>query len=185
MDGIDCDPNSMFASSGAYGSSLEVLETEYPVIHEYFRVLPDSGGPGRYRGGASLIKEVTFLAPADLTTRIVDRCSHPPSGLSGGKPGRGGGWIVNRGKDDEWFPAAKQTNIPVEPGTTVTMVVSGGGGYGNPFERNPEAVIKDVKDGFVSIEGARRDYGVNINPVTWVAEALPRTETAESGTRDI
>jgi N-methylhydantoinase B len=182
MDGIDCDPNSMFSGSGAYGMSLEVLETEYPMRHDYFRVWTDSGGPGRWRGGAALIKEVTILGSADLTTRVVDRCRIPPAGLAGGRPGRGGGWIINRGHEDEWFPAPKQTNIPVGPGTTVTMLVTAGGGYGDPFERSVDLVVRDVKEGFVSVEGARQDYGVIVDPETWEADDRPRTERAAAGT---
>jgi N-methylhydantoinase B len=176
MDGIDCDPNSMFSGSGAYGMSLEVLEAEYPLRHEYFRVWTDSGGPGKWRGGAALIKELTMLGLADLTTRVVDRCRIPPAGLAGGRPGRGGGWIINRDRDDEWFPAPKQTNIPVGPGTIVTMLVTAGGGYGDPFERSVDLVVRDVEEGFVSIEGARQDYGVIVDPETLEADDSPRAE---------
>jgi N-methylhydantoinase B len=176
MDGVDCDPNSMFSGSGAYGMSLEVLEVEYPMRHEYFRVWTDSGGPGKWRGGTALIKELTMLGSADLTTRVVDRCRIPPAGLAGGRPGRGGGWIINRGQEDEWSPAPKATNIPVGPGTTVTMLVTAGGGYGDPFERSVDRVLRDVKEGFVSVEGARKDYGVIVDPETWDADDSPRAE---------
>jgi N-methylhydantoinase B len=182
MDGVDCDPNSMFSGQqGAYGSSIEILEAEYPLRHEYFRVWTDSAGPGKWRGGAAVIKEVTFTAPADLTTRVVDRCRIPPAGLAGGKPGRGGGWIINRGREDEWRPAVKATNVPIEGGTTVTMLVSAGGGYGDPFERDVDRVLGDVKEGFVSVEGALRDYGVIVEPESWTADDSPRKGRHRSG----
>jgi N-methylhydantoinase B len=177
MDGVDCDPGAMFSGiQGAYGGSLEVLEAEYPLRHEYFRVWPDSGGPGRWRGGAALTKAVTFLAPADLTTRVVDRCRIPPAGLAGGRPGRGGGWIINEGRADEWHPRPKETNLPADAGTTVTMFVSGGGGWGDPFERDADLVIRDIRDGFVTREGAESDYGLIVDPVTWAIDDSPRRE---------
>lgn len=168
LDGVDCDPNSMFSGQqGAYGGSMEVLEAEYPLRHEYFRVWTDSGGPGKYRGGTALEKEVTFLGPADLTTRVVDRCAVPPAGLAGGRPGRGGGWVINRGRDDEWVPAVKATNIAIEGGTTVTMRMSAGGGYGDPSDRDINDVVRDVRAGLVSLSGALEDYGVVVDPATW------------------
>jgi N-methylhydantoinase B len=182
MDGVDCDPGAMFSGlQGAYGASLEVLEAEYPLRHEYFRVWADSGGPGRWRGGAALTKAVTFLVPADLTTRVVDRCRIPPAGLAGGRPGRGGGWIINEGRADEWRPRPKETNLPAAAGTTVTMFVSGGGGWGDPFEREAELVVRDVSDGFVTVEGARNDYGLVIDPVTGAVDDSPRRNRVKAG----
>lgn len=101
-----------------------------------------------------------------MTVRAVDRCRIPPQGLAGGKPGKGGGWIINRGRSDEWSPPPKQTNIRVPAGTMVTQLVSGGGGFGSPHERAPALVARDVREGYVSIESAARDYGVVIDRAT-------------------
>jgi N-methylhydantoinase B len=165
-DGVDCMPDPLFAGQSGYGRNIETYELEFPVRYERFEVWRDSGGPGKWRGGCGLIKEVTFLADNDLTVRAVDRCRIPPQGLAGGKPGKGGGWIVNRGRTDEWSPPPKQTNIRVGAGTMVTQLVSGGGGFGSPDERAPELVARDVREGYVSLESAARDYRVVIDRAT-------------------
>jgi N-methylhydantoinase B len=165
-DGVDMMPDPLFGGQTAYGRNIENYEAEYPVRYERYAVWPDSGGPGRWRGGATMVKEVTFLTEADLTTRAVDRCKIPPQGLMGGKPGKGGGYLINRGRPDQWKPANKQTNIRIAPGTSLTMTISGGGGFGDPMLREPERVAADVEEGLVTIEGAARDYSVVINPTT-------------------
>jgi N-methylhydantoinase B len=83
--------------------------------------------------------------------------------VAGGKPGGVGGWILNQGRSDERKLPMKQTNLRIHKGDTLTEYVSGGGGYGNPFTRDPALVGKDVKKGLVSVEGAARDYGVVAN----------------------
>jgi N-methylhydantoinase B len=165
-DGVDCMPDPLFAGQSAYGRNIENYELEFPVRYERFQVWTDSGGPGKWRGGCGLVKEVTFLTENDLTVRAVDRCRIPPQGLAGGKPGKGGGWIINRGRADEWNPPPKQTNIRVAAGTMVTQLVSGGGGFGDPLERKPELVAQDVQERHVSLESAARDFGVVIDRAT-------------------
>lgn len=167
MDANDCLPNATFGTQSAYGANVEVVEVETPVRCEHFQVWRDSGGPGRWRGGATVERQITFLEDAMLTTRAVDRCLIPPQGLAGGASGRGGGFIIDRGRPSEWRPALRQTNFLVPAGSTITMQVSGGGGYGDPRQRDVSAVQADVRGGYVSVEGARRDYGVIIDPLTF------------------
>ena len=176
MDANDCLPNATYGTPTAYGANIEVVEGEAPVRCDRFEVWPNSGGPGKWRGGASFEREVTVLEDVMLTTRAVDRCRIPPQGLAGGKPGRGGAFIVDRGRPTEWRPALRQTNALVPAGSTITMQISGGGGYGDPFERDVAAVQDDVRAGYVSVEGARRDYGVVLDPVTVEVDDLGTSE---------
>ncbi len=175
MDANDCLPNATYGTPTAYGANVEVVEVESPVRCDRFQVWRDSGGPGRWRGGASFEREVTLLDEALLTTRAVDRCRMPPRGLAGGLPGQGGGFIIDRGRPTEWRPGLRQTNVLLPKGSTITMQVSGGGGYGDPLERPVAAVQADLREGYVSVEGARRDYRVIVDPVTFeVDEAATR-----------
>ncbi len=169
-DAVDAMAHPLFEQS-AYGRNIENYEIEYPIRYERFGLWTDSGGPGEWRGGCAIQKEIRLLVDANLTVRIVDRAILPPLGLAGGGAGRGGGWIIDRGEPTQWSPPPKQTNIFVQAGSTLTMLVSGGGGYGDPFKRDPQLVARDIEDGFVSVEGAARDYGVSIDPDTGKVDA--------------
>ena len=164
-DGIDAMPHILFPAPG-YWRNMESYEVDYPVEYIDFRFIPDSAGPGKYRGGAGIVKEVRFLTEGQLTARGTGRCAIPPEGVAGGKSGLGGGWILNRGRPNEESLPLKKTNIHVNAGDTLTMLVSGGGGFGDPFDRDPQLVAKDVKAGIVTLEGAARQYGVIIDRAT-------------------
>jgi N-methylhydantoinase B len=75
------------------------------------------------------------------------------------------------GKPTQVLLPTKKTNHPVEPGDVLTMFTSGGGGYGDPFQRDPELVARDVRQKLVSVESAARDYGVIVNPVTGTVDS--------------
>ena len=133
---------------------------------ERFELWTDSGGPGQWRGGTGSRRDIRILTDGQFTGRATDRCRRPPPGIYGGSAGAGGGWVLNRGTDDEQPLPAKVTAYPLQAGDMITMLTSAGGGFGNPYERDPDLVAADVRDGRVSIEAARRDYGVVINPDT-------------------
>ncbi|RME28040.1 MAG: hydantoinase B/oxoprolinase family protein, partial [Deltaproteobacteria bacterium] len=118
--------------------------------------------PGRRRGGCG--KRVVFRVPDDDTAPQGEvslgvqtgRLRHPPEGLFGGRPGRAARFEVD-GK-----PADPYALTRLRPGQRVLMEAAGGGGFGNPLEREPELVAKDVREGYVSEEAARREYGVEL-----------------------
>jgi N-methylhydantoinase B len=145
----------------AYDRGAESYEAEHPVRYRCFKLLKDSGGPGKWRGGAGLYKEIEFLTDASVTVRGSDRYRRPPQGVAGGRPGGAGAWILNRGLATEETLPTKKTNHFVRAGETLAVVMSGGGGFGDPKERDPAAVLKDVADGLVSPEAAVRDYGLD------------------------
>jgi N-methylhydantoinase B len=95
--------------------------------------------------------------------RAVDRCKMPPQGVKGGKSGKGGGWILNPDRADAEELPLKKTNVHVHGGDTLLMLVSGGGGFGDPFARDPELVAADVRAGLVTAQAVARDYGVITN----------------------
>ncbi len=168
-DGLDGMPISLFG--GADRPSVEAYEIEYPVRFRRFGLWTDSGGPGRWRGGLGLHREVTVLEDAEVTVRAADRCRIPPPGIMGGKPGKGGGWVINLGTVAQVNLPSKKTNQPLHAGDTLSMFVSGGGGFGDPNKRDPERVAADVAAGAVSVEAAAREYGVIVDPITFEVDA--------------
>ena len=105
------------------------------------------------------IKEYAPLSPVNLGIQ-AGRYRYPPEGLFGGKQGARASFLVNGEEGNPY------TLTRLQPGDVITMDASGGGGYGDPFERDPEMVKKDVIEGYVSIEKAKEDYGVVIDPET-------------------
>ena len=180
-DGLDGQPISLFGGN-ENRPSIEAYEIEYPVRFDLYRLWPDSGGPGKWRGGLGLHRQVTTLQDAEVTVRAADRCRIPPPGIMGGMPGKGGGWVINLGAATRNDLPSKKTNQPLHAGDTLSMFVSGGGGFGDPWERNPELVARDAMEGFVSIEAAARDYGVIVDPISFKldAEATARLRRTRS-----
>ena len=159
----------IFPANGA-NTPIEILESDTPLIVETRGLLTDSGGPGRMKGG--LGRRVIFRVPDDEYAPIPPvnlgiqsgRFRYPPEGLFGGKDGSRAQFLINR------EPGNPYGLTQLGPGDVVIMDAAGGGGYGDPLERDPELVEKDAADGYVSIESAKEDYGVVINPQTMKAD---------------
>jgi len=156
---------------------IEIHETEFPMRVVRFDVRADSGGPGKFRGGLGCTREYQLLEHAAVRVRGKGdmRSKFPPWGVLGGKPARTGFYAVN-GKE----LAETVREAPLEPGDIVQVNMNAGGGWGDPLERDPELVLGDVLDGYVSIHGAREDYGVVIRPeeisIDWAATRKLRAE---------
>ena len=144
--------------SNMSNTPLEVVEDTMPMIMESKAVIPDSAGPGKYRGGFG--QRVTFRATAPIIYSIVAaRILYPPQGLLGGRPGRGGNVWLN---SEEIVPGDGQ----LLPGDMLVFESPGGGGLHPPTERAVEAVIEDVEEGLVSVHQATSSYGVVVDPET-------------------
>jgi len=165
VDGRDTSLNNM------RNHPVESVECDMGVIFRNYDIRPDSGGPGKWRGGVGQVITVEVLRDGgSFLSRGMERLRFPPYGVLGGKPGEGMRAILNRGRADE-RKLTKFDQLPVNAGETLTFMMAGGGGYGDPFERDPERVQSDVEVGFVTHAGARRDYGVVIDDDGAVDEA--------------
>lgn len=141
---------------------IEFFEREHPVRVERYEIRPDSGGPGRFRGGCGVVRDVRMLAPGVLSTRM-DNVRFPCWGANGGMAGRTGAFIVNPDTPRERSVPTIGDDIQLEAGDLLRILSVGGGGWGDPFERPAELVVQDVQRHFVTLDGARADYGVVVD----------------------
>ena len=139
---------------------VEVLERQFPVRIERYEFIPDSGGPGTYRGGLALRRDVRLLADRVSFARYGDRHKFAPQGLFGGLPGSRGAFLLNPQTPGERTLASKGLDT-LAAGDLVSIRLPGAGGYGDPRLREHAAIEADLRDGKVSHESATRDYGWN------------------------
>ncbi len=145
-----------------HNSPTEQLESKYPVLVEKYQLRPDSGGAGRQRGGLGAEMVVQALSPFTLTTRI-DRMHCKPWGLDGGHDAMGNSiGIRTNGVWSEELPNAKVFGVRIRKGDAYVMRSGGGGGFGAPLERDPDLVLADVQQGYITDGAARASYGVVI-----------------------
>ncbi len=160
LDGMDGVHTNMTNTRNA---PAEVMEIACPLRVERYGLIPDSGGPGKRRGGAGIIREITVLGDDAVITLGTERRSIPPWGLAGGAPGgTSDSWIVTPGGQKEQLPP--KVTRTLEAGTRLVLKTAGGGGHGTPEEREADRVLRDVSQGLVSVNRAREMYGVIIDP---------------------
>jgi N-methylhydantoinase B len=148
----------IFGGSTARNNPVEVVESRIASIRvRRYGLRRDSGGAGRYRGGLGIERVYEFLAPAFITFSL-ERKVTPPWGLRGGRDGAVNGVEITS-PDGAVRHVRKATQHPIGAGEVVRIMTGGGGGYGPPAERDPAAVLRDVREGYVSAPAARRDYG--------------------------
>jgi N-methylhydantoinase B len=141
---------------------VEAIEQKYPLRVERCALRVDSGGDGRWRGGLGLVREVRVLAPRALLSVLAEKGVLPPYGVCGGEAGAPNAFYVRRGAgaiEPSPLPG-KVSGFPLEVGDVVIMETSGGGGYGDPLERDPARVAQDVRDGVIGRDTADVAYGV-------------------------
>jgi N-methylhydantoinase B len=155
-DGLEGN-TTMFANMASF--SVEVIEAENPLEVLENAFVPDTGGAGRFRGGAAMRRTWRMLADEGLLQVRADRQTHRPYGLQGGGPAAPGRSTLNPGQATERRLHAKIT-MPFRRGEVFRHDLPGGGGWGAALDRDLAAVAKDLRDGLVTIEGAARDYGV-------------------------
>jgi len=157
-------------------SPIEELEDELPVYVRRYELIQDSEGAGRQRGGLGVRRDLEFYDHQASFSLLTDRTRSNPWGVSGGHDARPSRFYRNPGTSDEVVLPSKSTT-KLDPGDVMSVQTPGGGGYGNPLERDPAAVLADVHDGKVSREKARSEYGVVINE--GVDEAATRERRRE------
>jgi N-methylhydantoinase B len=161
-DGLSGNSN-LFANMAT--QSIEVCEAENPVEILAYEFVPDKAGAGKFRGGTPYRRDYKLLETEAVLQVRSDRKVFRPYGLYGGNPGASSSNIMNPGKDNR--PLGSKLTMTMYSGEVLRHELAGGGGWGDPLERNPEKVLKDVRNELVSINSAREDYGVVIQLDSW------------------
>lgn len=138
----------------------ETFEVEYPILYLARELRPDSGGPGRFRGGLGEILRYRVLASGLTLQFACQKYNHRPAGRDGGLPGAAVKIIINEGTDREIALDHSNGDYALESGDTVTFYTPGGGGFGKPSERDPKAVAADIEAGYITAAHAAEYYGV-------------------------
>jgi N-methylhydantoinase B len=167
-DGIDA---VYFVAQENY--PVEFTELGYPIRFRTYGMVCDSGGPGRFRGGAGILREYEVLADTAMLAIRIDGVQNPPWGIAGGKSGRTGRIVLNPGTPSERELPPLSDGTMLKKGDVVRIETGGGGGHGHPFDRDPAHVLEDVLSGLVSPGAAAADYGVAIR-----GRAVDADETA-------
>ena len=142
----------------------EILEAAYPVMFTQWALRPDSGGPGRHRGGLGAIYEIELLEEKADGFLFGERGKYPPPGVVGGQPAALNRFTYQQDDGDHTPPMiSKMVGIKLKKGQRVHLETPGGGGYGQPFERDPKAVARDVALGFVSAGNSQEKYAVSLD----------------------
>ena len=144
---------------------IEAVELEYPIRIERYEFVPDTGGAGKYRGALALCRQVRSLVEPMSFARYGDRQVFAPAGLYGGREGSKGIFILNPDRPDAVQLKSKGVT-QLKQNDLVSLQLPGAGGYGDPRERDRQAILSDVRDGKVSPTQARTDYGLVIDPLT-------------------
>jgi N-methylhydantoinase B len=157
-DGVDfCTP--VFLDGG--NQVCELNEKMYPFMYKRYCYVPDTEGAGKFRGSLAILREWEFLGEEGTVQMRTERQRTQPWGLQGGLPGAFSETILRRANGEE-YKMHKETVI-IKKGDSIRIVTSGAGGWGNPLERDPQMVVKDVRNGVVSLKRAREVYGVVID----------------------
>ena len=158
------DGLSVTASPFGVGLMVQPIEGQdrlFPVRTDSFEISIDSAGPGQWRGGLGLEKSATFMNVEQcVLSYLCDRERAVVWGLQGGLPAKPHGLWLRRDGNEEEFLGAAFSDVPVSNGESFRRGTSGGGGYGDPLKRDPMAVMEDVEDEYVSLNRAKKDYGV-------------------------
>jgi N-methylhydantoinase B len=157
---------------GCRNNPVEVIESKTPMFIESYGYRIDSGGPGMHRGGVGVTRVYRFLAPSSAIC-IVYKTKSCPWAIGEGKPGTNNHVIINPGLNQTIKGGSYNT---MKEHDVLSNNSGGGGGYGNPFTREIAKVVRDVKNGFVSLSAAKTDYGVILNPINLEADDI---ETAK------
>ncbi len=144
--------------SNLHIAPIEILETENPCRITRFELVPDSGGAGQWRGGLSFQREYELLEDATVTRRF-DRTRFPPNGMDGGGHGSRSRFVLRLGSEQQQETQGSG-RFEMRAGERFLLQSAGGGGFGDPHRRDPEALAGDLAEGYVSAEGSSRDYSI-------------------------
>ena len=176
-DGLDGNSH-MFANMASH--SIEVTEAEHPIQLLCYEFVPDKAGAGKFRGGVPFRRDYK-LTEDEATLQVrSDRRTHRPFGLYGGSPGAPSGNTMN--PDTTPRDLESKLTVTIKKGDVFRHVLAGAGGWGDPLDRDPAAVLRDVRNELLSPARALGDYGVVVNTSKWVVDQ-EATESARVGIR--
>jgi N-methylhydantoinase B len=158
-DGVSA---TAFHLSNCKTAPVEIIESEFPTRVERFEALTDSGGAGRWRGGLGFVREYRILADEVRFSMRTDKHAIEPWGTDHGQAGKKGCCMINIGEADERRLPSRFGDHRLRKGDIVRLERPGGGGLGDPLERPAKTVFEDVRQGYVSIESAKSQYGVAV-----------------------
>jgi N-methylhydantoinase B len=161
-DGIDL--------GGLIAPNIETNEMDYPHITEFNEFTTDSCGAGKYRGGCGAKYRIRVYDEAPSLVMFGDGRDNPPYGLFGGKPGCVNMAFINEGSRESRVVKAKES-LRLKRDDVYTSYPSGGGGWGNPLDRDAERVRNDARNGIISVESAEQTYGVVFAAGEWEVDA--------------
>ena len=144
---------------------IELLESRHPVEITRYAFVQNSGGPGRHRGGAALVRGYRLLADNAVLVMRSDRRKHLPYGLAGGRPGTPSWNILNPGPNQRTLPACPMSAVPMVDGDEFVHIQAGAGGYGDPLERDQEKVRADIENELITPQYAEEVYGVILGAI--------------------
>jgi N-methylhydantoinase B len=164
-DGLDGNSN-MFANMAS--QPVEITEAEQPLQILAYEFISDKAGAGKYRGGTPYRRDYRFLEKEAILQVRADRQRFRPYGLYGGQPGKPSLNVLNPDTENRVLPGKLTMNIKY--GDVFRHEVAGAGGWGDPLERDPDKVLKDVRNEFISADSARAEYGVVVDTETWTVD---------------
>jgi N-methylhydantoinase B len=141
---------------------IEALESEYPLFVETYCLIPDSDGAGEYRGGLGLRRDIRIQDHTCSFAAQGERFVLPPWGLFEGRPGATGKLVLHPDTEREKILPSKISDVEIRTGEVISIQTPGGGGYGDPRERDTKLIRKDLREGKITPQKAKGDYGVKI-----------------------
>ena len=138
---------------------IEADEIENPLFFEAYEIVPDTGGAGRFRGGNGFVRAFRVESHRAQICLCADRHETQPPGLFGGSPGATARYVLDPGSDRERILPSKTPYIDLAAGTLVHLQSAGGGGYGEPGERDPALIADDIENGYITERRAKAAYG--------------------------
>jgi N-methylhydantoinase B len=174
-DGLDGNSN-LFANMAS--ASVEITEVEHPIAILAYEFVPDKSGAGKYRGGTPYRRDYRFLETEGVLQVRADRHTFRPYGLYGGYPGEPSMNWLNPHRDNRLLDS--KVTMTITQGDVFRHEVAGAGGWGDPLERDPQAVLKDVRNELISVQTAAQDYGVIVDVANWKVDFDATKERREA-----
>jgi N-methylhydantoinase B len=177
-DGVQGNSN-MFANMAS--QSVELIESQNPIQILRYELIPDRAGAGKYRGGVPYRRDYLFTEDEAVLQVRSDRRRFRPYGLYGGYAGRPSRNVLNPDKEARLLDS--KLTMHLRRGDVFRHELPGGGGWGDPLDRDPSNVLSDVRNEYISVDGANRDYGVVIDTSTWIVDVVATQNLRKSRLR--